>query len=155
MTGAVPLKTASLTTPSIGIGIYVEGSCWPSWVHLTTLCYFNIVWIWSPLKASITSFLLKGFNQFSYLGTAQYESFEHVEVLLCSGRAPQATHPCWISNVVLILSHSLPSDIQTIKSKQWFVSSVTYKHANLGGVTDFTGTIFLFTRDQLSIHPRW
>ena len=155
MTGAVPLKTASLTTPSIGIGIYVEGSCWPSWVHLTTSCYFNVVWIWSPFKASITPFLLKGFNHFSFLGTAKYESFAHVEVLLCSGRAPRATHPCWISNLVLVLSHSLPSDVFVIKSKQWFVSSLTYKHATLGGVTDLTGTIFLFTRDQLSINPRW
>ena len=155
MTGAVPLKTASLTTPSIGIGIYVEGSCWPSWIHLTSSCYFNIVWIWSPFSASITPFLLKGFNQFSFIGTATYESFEHVRAILCLGRAPQANHPCWSSNVFFMLSHSLPSDIHLIKSKQWFISSITYNHAKLGGVTDYTGTIFLFTRDQFSIHPKW
>ena len=155
MMGNVPLTAASLNTPPIRVGVYVEGSCWPSWIHLSFSCCITLVWIWSPAWAPITQLLLKGFNHFSYLDLPTATSFQHIGLLLCSGWVPCANHMCWDSEIIMVLCHSLPNNVKMIKSKKWFLSSVPYKHTMLGGVLDLAGTFYLFSQDPFTIHPRW
>ena len=92
---------------------------------------------------------------FTYLDCPTDKSLKHIGVLLCSGRAPRDSHPCWDSGILMVLCHSLPSNVSRIKFKNWFIYKIPYTHTKVGGVSDLAGDIFLFSWVPPTIHPKW